>query len=154
MNRFGLSEDVFGYYFGFNALGFMLGSLACTRLAGVYKPLHMLYFTIGTFFLGGVLMLVLGGDTPYTVAAAMICITFSVGFSRPISNSMILDQVDTDVGAASGILTFEIFMIAAVAMQLISLDWADKPMLIGMGAMISALVPLAALQLVKKRCRF
>lgn len=154
MNGFGLSEEVFGLYFGFNALGFMLGSLVCTRLAGVYKPLHILYFTIGTFFLGGVLMLVLGGRTPFSVAAAMICITFSVGFSRPISNSMILDQVDTDVGAASGILTFEMFMIAAVAMQLISLDWADKPMLIGIGAMVSALVPLAALQFIKKRCRF
>lgn len=155
INGFGLSEQAFGLYFGFNAVGFMLGSLACTRLAGVYKPLNMLYFTIGLFFCGGVLMLVLGGRTPETVAAAMIVIAFSVGFSRPISNSMILDQVDTDVGAASGILTFEMFLIAAVSMQLVSLDcWGHKPSFIGWGAMISALVPLAALLAVKKRCRF
>ena len=154
MNGFGMSEQTFGLYFGFNAMGFMLGSFACTRLVGVYKPLHMLYFTIGAFFCAGLLMLIMGGQTPIAVAIPMVFITFCVGFSRPISNSMILDQVDTDVGAAAGILTFELFLIAAVSMQLISFDWGDKPRLLGWAALVSALVPLAALQLVKKRVRF
>jgi DHA1 family bicyclomycin/chloramphenicol resistance-like MFS transporter len=154
INGFGLSEQAFGLYFGFNAVGFMLGSLVCTRLVGVYKPLSMLYFTLFAFFGAGVLMLVMGGHSPLTVAIPMVCISFCVGFSRPISNSMILDQVDSDVGAASGILTFEIFFVAAVSMQLISLDWGHKPMVLGAAALVSACIPLVALQAVKKRCRF
>ncbi|MCJ2162975.1 MULTISPECIES: multidrug effflux MFS transporter [unclassified Pseudodesulfovibrio] len=154
INGFGISEQMFGLYFGFNALGFMLGSFVCTRLVGVYKPLNMLYFTLFAFFGAGVLMLFMGGHSPVAVAIPMVCISFCVGFSRPISNSMILDQVDKDVGAASGILTFEIFFVAAVSMQLISLEWDAKPMVLGWLALSSAVVPFVALQAIKKRCRF
>jgi DHA1 family bicyclomycin/chloramphenicol resistance-like MFS transporter len=99
-------------------------------------------------------MFILGGTTPLKLAIPMFCMSFSVGFSRPISNSMILDQVDTDVGAASGILTFEIFFIAALAMQLISMDWPHKPMVLGVLGVFGTLLPLAALLAVRKRCRF
>lgn len=154
INMLGLSEQAFGLYFGANALGFMLGSYVCTRLVGLYKPLSMLYATMLGYFLSGILMLILGGKTPFFVAIPMFCIAFFAGFSRPISNSMILDQVDTDVGAASGILTFEIFFIAALSMQLISLEWQSKTAVLGVLALISAVLPLISLQMIKKRCRF
>jgi DHA1 family bicyclomycin/chloramphenicol resistance-like MFS transporter len=154
INELGLSEQAFGIYFGANAVGFMLGSFVCTRLVGTYKPLSMLYATFAFLFASTVLMFVLGGRTPLTLALPMFCMSLSVGFSRPISNSMILDQVDSDVGAASGILTFEIFFIAAMAMQLISMDWDHKPYILGVLGVFGTLIPLAALLAVRKRCRF
>ena len=154
INLLGMSEQTFGIYFGANALGFMIGSYVCTRLAGVYKPLTMIYITLVAYFASGLLMLFMGGHTPLTVAVPMFCIALCSGFSRPISNSLILDQVDTDVGAASGILTFEIFFIAAASMQLISLEWQSKTMVIGLLALISAIIPAVSLQMVKKQCRF
>ena len=154
INLLGMSEQTFGVYFGATAVGFMIGSYVCTRLVGVYKPLTMLYITLAAYFASGLLMLFMGGHTPLTVAVPMFCIALCSGFSRPISNSMILDQVDTDVGAASGILTFEVFFIAALSMQLISLEWQSKTVVIGVLALISAVIPAAALQLVKKRCKF
>ncbi|EGB16538.1 major facilitator superfamily MFS_1 [Pseudodesulfovibrio mercurii] len=154
INTLGLSEQAFGIYFGANAIGFMLGSLVCTRMVGTYKPLHMLYATFAFLFASTILMLILGGRTPLTLALPMFCMSLSVGFSRPISNSMILDQVDTDVGAASGILTFEIFFVAALSMQLISLDWPDKPMVLGVLGLLGTAIPLLSLLAVRKRCRF
>ncbi|HKI80454.1 MAG TPA: multidrug effflux MFS transporter, partial [Pseudodesulfovibrio sp.] len=154
INELGLSEQAFGIYFGANAIGFMLGSFICTRMVGTYKPLTMLYTTFAFLFASTILMFILGGRTPLALALPMFCMSLSVGFSRPISNSMILDQVDTDVGAASGILTFEIFFIAALSMQLISWDWPNKPMVLGVLGVFGTLIPLTALLLVKKRCRF
>lgn len=154
INELGLSEQAFGIYFGANAIGFMVGSFVCTRLVGTYKPLNMLYVTFACLFVSTILMFILGGRTPLTLAIPMFCMALSVGFSRPISNSMILDQVDTDVGAASGVLTFEIFFVAALSMQLISLDWPRKPMVLGVLGLFGTLIPLLALLAVRKRCRF
>ncbi|WP_419787412.1 multidrug effflux MFS transporter [Pseudodesulfovibrio sp.] len=154
INDLGLSPQAFGIFFGANAVGFMLGSFVCTRLIGVFKPLTMIYITMVAYVLSGALMLFMGGHTSFTVAIPMFCIAFSTGFSRPISNSLTLDQVDTDVGAASGILTFEIFFVAAFSMQLISLEWDSKPWVLGVLSLLGALIPFVALQMVKKRCRF
>jgi DHA1 family bicyclomycin/chloramphenicol resistance-like MFS transporter len=154
INDLGLSEQAFGIYFGANAIGFMLGSFLCTRMIGQYKPLNMLYTTFGCLLVSTALMFILGGHTPLTLAIPMFCMSLSVGFSRPISNSMILDQVDSDVGAASGILTFEIFFVAALSMQLISMDWPHKPYVLAVLGVIGTLIPLAALLAVRKRCRF
>ncbi|WP_207264343.1 multidrug effflux MFS transporter [Desulfovibrio sp. Huiquan2017] len=154
INELGLSEQAFGIYFGANAIGFMLGSFVCTRMVGAYKPLNMLYATFAFLFASTILMFILGGHTPLTLAIPMFCMSLSVGFSRPISNSMILDQVDTDVGAASGILTFEIFFVAALSMQFISLDWPHKPMVLGVLGVFGTAIPLLALLAVRKRCRF
>jgi len=146
---FGMSEQVFGFYFAANALSFMLGSLTCTRIGQRVKPLHILYVSLVAIFCAGVLMLVLGGTSAMVVAIPMCCITFSVGLSRPVSNSLILDQVDKDVGAASGIMTPEMFMAASMAMQLIVLDWPNRPMVLGQLALVGATIPLVVLLIMR-----
>ena len=145
INGFGMSEQMFGVYFAINALGLMVGSFACTRLAGAVSSMQILYFSLFAILGAGVLMLALGGTSPLTVTIPMICITFSVGFSRPIANSMILDQVDSDVGAASSIITFEMFFVGAVSMEIISMEWAHKVAVLATLALAGALFPLVTL---------
>jgi DHA1 family bicyclomycin/chloramphenicol resistance-like MFS transporter len=41
-------------------------------------------------------------------------------------NNLILEQVDSDVGAASTFMVFIFFITGACSMWAISLDWADK----------------------------
>lgn len=142
---FGMSEEVFGLYFGVNALGFMLGSLVCTRLGGSFKPERILYVTMMVTFCAGCALLLLGGTSPLTVAIPMFCITFSVGFTRPVSNNMILEQVDRDVGAASAVMTFELFLVGAISMELIALEWSSKIAVLGVLALIGSIIPLAVL---------
>ena len=79
----------------------------------------------------------------------MLCITFSLGLSRPISNNMILDEVDKDVGAASSILTFEVFFVGAMAMEMIAFDWPSKPLTIAVFALIGSFVPFAVLMVMR-----
>ncbi|QJB57318.1 multidrug effflux MFS transporter [Pseudodesulfovibrio sp. zrk46] len=147
---FGLSEQVFGLYFALNAFGLMLGSFACTRLAGSISPMRILVGSLMLMLIAGGLLLLLGGTSPMTVALPMCCVTFAVGFSRPISNSMVLDQVDSDVGAASSVMTFEIFLVGGIAMELISLEWPSKVAALGQFALIGAAVPLVALAIMRQ----
>ncbi len=146
---YGVSEQQFGYYFGINALGVLLGSFACSRLTGRVKPGRLLLVSLAGVFSAGILMLYLGGLTPLALSIPMFCITFFIGLSRPISNNMILEQVDKDIGAASSVLTFEIFFVGAMSMELIALDWPSKPMVIGSMALIGAIVPLCGLVLLR-----
>lgn len=142
---FGMTEDVFGIYFAANALGFMLGSLACTRLGGSFKPVRILYSALIAIFSAGSALLLLGGTSPLTVAIPMFFITFSVGFSRPVSNHMILEEVDKDVGAASAVMTFEMFLVGAVSMEVIALEWSSKVVVLGILALLGSAIPLAVL---------
>ena len=145
ISGFGMSEQIFGIYFGANALGFMLGSFACTRFGGNFKPIRILYVSLVAVFCAGMLMLFLGGTSPLTVAIPMFLCTFSVGFSRPVGNSLILDQVDSDVGAASSLMTFQMFVVGAVSMEIIALEWESKVIVLGTLALVGAVVPLVTL---------
>ena len=147
---YGVSEQAFGYYFGINALGVMLGSFACTRLSGRIPSGRLLVASLIGVFCAGLLIFFLGGQTPLSLTIPMFFVTFSIGFSRPISNNMILDQVDSDVGAASSVLTFEIFFIGGCAMELIALDWPSKPMVIGVLALIGATIPFVGLVIMRR----
>lgn len=142
---FGVPEHVFGYYFGVNALGIMLGSFTCTRLVVSFSSVRILFVSLFGILAAGLALAVAGASTPTAMAALMFCITFFIGVSRPISNNMCLEQVTTDIGAASSILTFTIFFIGAGSMGLIGLDWPSKPAFIGQLAVIGTLIPLILL---------
>lgn len=150
---FGMSEQTFGIYFGVNAFGFMLGSLACTRFGGSFKPLRILYATLVAICCAGVAILFMGGTSALTVAIPMMCITFSVGFSRPVSNNLILEQVDKDVGAASSVMTFEMFLVGAIAMEVIALEWNSKVMVLGSFALLGSIIPLIVLMIMRSHTR-
>jgi DHA1 family bicyclomycin/chloramphenicol resistance-like MFS transporter len=145
ISGFGVSEQAFGYYFAVNALGVMLGSFACIRLTVSISSVRILIVSLLGMLAGGMVLATVGAATPLAMTATMFCITFCMGMSRPISNNMCLEQVTSDVGAASSILTFEIFFIGAGAMGLVALDWPSKPMFIGLLAVVGTIIPLMVL---------
>jgi len=149
---FGLSEHQYSLFFGFNAIGFMTGSFTCSRLCVGYSSMSILKVSLIGVMCASLGVLMMGGSE-YTFAATMFLMTFSIGVSRPISNSMILDTVDRDIGAASALLTFTYFIFGAVAMELVSFDWPSKTNLIGEMGVIGGVVPLVALLWMTRRQR-
>jgi len=47
-------------------------------------------------------------------------------------------------------LTFFNFLCAAIAMELISLDWSSKPMVIAVMGMVGSTIPFAAILAMKR----
>jgi DHA1 family bicyclomycin/chloramphenicol resistance-like MFS transporter len=137
INRMGLSEQSFSYFFALNACGVMAGTFSgIPLLKRVSSRILMNYSYLG-IFLGGVLMLTKVFPAPYALGLPMLLISYSLGLGRPSSNNMVLEQVDKHAGAASSLMIFIFFMVGAIAMWLISLDWNDKVMLIGLLATVS-----------------
>lgn len=150
IRAFGLSEQQYAMFFGFNALGFMTGSFTCSRLCVGYSSTAILKVSLAGAFLGAMGVYFLG-VSEYMFAATMFVMTFSLGVSRPISNHMILETVDRDVGAASALLTFTYFIFGAIAMEIISLDWESKVALIGKMGMVGGLIPLVAVIVLNRK---
>ncbi|MEZ4528578.1 MAG: multidrug effflux MFS transporter [Desulfobacterales bacterium] len=134
IRRFGLSEQVFSYFFACNAIAFMSGSYTCARLVHRVQGIHLMTAGFAGIFLGGWSMLFFGGKSPWSFAVSMAFITFCMGLSRPLGNSLILEQVDTDTGSASSMLMFVYFVMGAGGMWMISHPWADKPFVLGVMA--------------------
>ncbi len=150
---FGVGERAYGLYFGLNALGMMLGSLFCSRLCVGYSSVGILRVSLVGQGLAGAAMLLVAGTAPLTFTLPMLAVTFFMGMSRPVSNHLILEQVDSDVGAASSVLTFCLYMGGALAMAFISLGWQSKPLVIGSMALVGAAIPLTLVLLVGRRAR-
>lgn len=143
VTEFGLTEQKYSYFFAFNALAIMVGSITCLRLRQVFSSRNLITIGFTGIFLGGILLLVTGQHGPWSFALSMFLITFSIGISRPPSNNLVLEQVDRDTGSASSLLIFTYFTLGAAGMWFISLEWADKiPVLgtiaLGCGALVLA----------------
>lgn len=151
VNEFGLNEQKYSYFFAFNALAIMVGSVTCLRLRKIFSSANLMTIGFAGIFLGGIFLLVTGQHGPWSFALPMFLVTFSIGLSRPPSNNLVLEQVDKDVGSASSLLIFTYFTLGAAGMWLISLEWADKIPVLGAIALGCGALVLAAWFIIQKR---
>ncbi len=147
---FGLSEQSYGLYFGFNALCLMIGSLLCSRLCVSYTSHSILLWSLVGLGLSGGAMVFTNGSTPLLFLLSMGGISFFMGLGRPLCVNMILDQVEKDVGAASALLNFAFFLVGAIAMETISLDWNSKALVIGVLSLAGAIIPFGGLVFLRR----
>ena len=151
VTEFGLTEQKYSYFFAFNALAIMVGSITCLRVRKVFSSGHLMTMGFAGILLGGILLLTTGKHGPWSFALPMFLITFSVGISRPSSNNLVLEQVDRDTGSASSLLIFTYFTLGAIGMWFISLEWGDKIPVLGAIALGCGALVLAAWCILQKR---
>lgn len=145
MHDFGLSSHMFGLLFGFNAIGLMAGSFSCAKLSKHFHSLQILNRSLVGMAVSGLIMLC-WHPTAYWFAAAMFGVSFFMGMSRPLCNHMVLEQVQTDIGAASSLLTFTMFILGSIGMQFVSFVPEGKITLIAVAALIGSLIPWMTLR--------
>ncbi|MDK2833246.1 MAG: transporter, family, multidrug resistance protein [Methanolobus sp.] len=151
INGFGMSEQNFSYFFAFNALALMAGSMSCLKLTGRTDSRYMITAGFAGIVLGAALILTIGQRSPWSFAIPMAMITYSIGISRPPSNHLVLEQVRRDAGSASSLLIFTYFTLGALGMWLVSQDGADRIQILGTIALsCGALVLLAWMILQRK----
>ncbi|MBC7359587.1 MAG: multidrug effflux MFS transporter [Desulfacinum sp.] len=136
---FGLSEQAFGLFFGFNAIALMMGAFACPRLNRRLPPSTLLRAGFSGIALAGA-WLMLGKQTqPWGLALPMFALSFCAGLLRPPITNLALEQVERGAGSASSFLMFAIMTSGAASMWFISLDWSDKIRTLGTLSTVSAL---------------
>jgi len=142
MSHFRLDAQHFGFYFGANAFALMCGSFLCGWLTRRVKGWLLLRIGFVGMVVGGTAIGFIGGLGPMAFAAAMFTVTFCMGLTRPMSNNLVLEQVEEDVGTAAALLMFVHFVAGAAGMALISQTWSDR---IGIIALLSSGCGLAIL---------
>jgi MFS transporter, DHA1 family, multidrug resistance protein len=153
ITQFGYDERQFGYFFGFNALAFVLAPLTFSRLARRYATLRLLPFGFMGMLCSSLLLLLPILPPPWRLTLPMFFLTFSFSFCRPPGNNLILEQVDRDSGAASSLMVFVFFSIGALSMWFFSFEWGDKIAMLGQMGAISVACTLVLWQVIKGRLR-
>lgn len=125
MKVFGLSPRAFSLLFAFNSLMMMLGAFSCARLSARLSDVCMLTVCIIGAVVGTLGLLLVGGSHYLAFAGCMAVFIFCCGLSRPLSNHLILEQVDTDIGSASSMIVFYQFMVGAISMALATASWGN-----------------------------
>jgi DHA1 family bicyclomycin/chloramphenicol resistance-like MFS transporter len=126
ITQLGYSERQYGYFFALNSFAFMVAPIAFSRSVKHVPLMRLLPIGYLGMICSATLMTTHWLPLPWRIALPMWLFTFSFSFTRPPGNNLILEQVDTDVGAASAFMVFIFFITGATAMWAISLDWPDK----------------------------
>ncbi|MDY0132632.1 MAG: multidrug effflux MFS transporter [Desulforegulaceae bacterium] len=131
INIFNIKETMFSLYFGINAVCLMAGSLTCARLGYKIGTFRLINLGILGGILGGILMLLKLFEGPLQFLIPMAVISYTFGLSRPPANNLILEQVTQDTGTASSLMIFSYFILGAISMAVVSLEWQSKITYIG-----------------------
>lgn len=151
---FGLSEQMFSMFFGLNAMVSMLGAFTCTRLTRYVSDVRLITASLFGYAACGLGMLLLGSVHYLYFAVFMAGISYCLGISRPLSNHLILEQVQTDIGSASSFIVFYQFLVGSISMAITTADWGRPIFVFGVLAFV---VPVIVLMLwpmlIRRVCR-
>lgn len=135
VDYFGLSEQVYSYFFAANALIAILGPTIYVRyLSGLNNKL----FVAGCFgvtALSGILMMTIGTFAPVAFLICNIMMSLMMTAMRPFSTNLLFDQQKGDAGSASSIMNTSFTVFGSIGMTIASISWGN--MVIGLGAIIT-----------------
>ena len=153
ITHFGYNEQQFGYFFGFNALAFVLAPLTFSRLVRRFATTTLMPYAFAGMIVFALALRCPWLPVPWRLTLPMFLLTFCFSFCRPAGNNLILEQVDRDTGAASALMVFVFFMIGSLSMWFFSLNWADKITTLSLMGTIPVTITLLSWQVVKRRIR-
>jgi DHA1 family bicyclomycin/chloramphenicol resistance-like MFS transporter len=153
IRHFGVSEEAFGLYFGSIAMLFVVGGPTYLLLQRFFKPLPIITVCYFGSLLSGTLLLTIGQMSPVLFAVSIACGYFAVSISRPPSNSLLLEQQDSDTGSASSLIQASFVLTGSMGMLLVSYDWGNRIVILGIMNLVLGLGGLYLWLYTKTRCR-
>lgn len=119
---FGMTEQMYGYYFGLNALGSMVGPMLYIRISRRISPGNIIAGCMGILTLTGIFLELNGSDSPVLFAAGMLTATVVVSMLRPPTANLLLSQQDKDTESAASLINFTALFMGSLGMFLISFE--------------------------------
>ncbi len=101
----------------------------------------------------GALMLLIGEKSPLLFAISVALGYLCVSISRPPSNSLLLEQQDSDTGSASSLIQATFVLTGSIGMMFISFDWSNRIMVIGLMNVVLSAFGFILWMYTKARCR-
>lgn len=132
---FGLSAQVYSYFFAVNALISLVGPFLYVRfLSSMDKKIFTLLF-LGISTISGVLVMTVGTLTPVLFLLSFILLSLSGTIIRPFSTNLLLEQQKSDTGSAASLINTMFTVLGTIGMSLASGPWEN--IIVGLGALIT-----------------
>lgn len=138
---FGLSEQVYSYFFAANSFFAVVGPFLYMKLIGIVSPRQ---FTYGCFIftvVAAAALLTGGSISPWWFLIAFLPVTIMESAARPFSTAILLDQQKTDIGSASSLINAVNTVFGSLGMMLGALNWSN--FIEGLGIITAVCVTLA-----------
>jgi len=151
VNQFGLSEQVYSYYFSVNAFFMVIGPLLYMKLTGLTKPISLITASYVIACLSGLCISVIGIHGPWMFTLSLIPATLAGSITRPPSANLMLEQQKGDTGAVVSLMSFAFTVFGCIGMIIISLAWANLVWVMGLLYMVFALISLVFWSRISKK---
>lgn len=149
--QFGLSEQVYSYFFSANAFFMVIGPLLYMKLSKHFKAQLIITTSFVISCISGLLIFSFGDLSPWIFALSLLPATLGGSITRPPSTHLMLEQQKGDTGAAVSLMSCTFTVFGSIGMIVISLDWADRIRVMGLMYLSLALISLVLWILISKK---
>lgn len=136
VNFFHLDAQIYSYFFATNAAVTILGPYLYVRSIGKTTPKNFAKSCFGLSLISGLLLLTIGGISPWLFLISFAFFTLVTGAIRPFSTSILLELQNNDIGSASSLINAIHTIAGSVGMILGSLAWGNIVM--GLGIILTS----------------
>jgi len=151
INGFSLSEQVYSYYFAFNALGMITGPVLYMRLSRRFLRRSIIMACFAAVSASGLMIALLGNIMPMVFALALLPATVMASCVRTPGANLMLEQQEEDTGSASALMSCFGILMGSLGMTIISLSWSDPILVLGEMNILAGLTCLILWRMLSNR---
>lgn len=151
VDGFGLSEKVYSYYFAANAVFFLIGPLLYIKLSKRFNSNSIITTAYIVAVISGALLCTIGYRKPWLFALSIMPTSLFGSIMGPPRTNLMLEQLQGDTGAASSLMSCAFTFYGSIGMFIISLNFANRILVMGLMYLIVAFISLLIWLNVSKR---
>ncbi|MBE6112083.1 MAG: multidrug effflux MFS transporter [Peptococcaceae bacterium] len=149
VDYFGLSEQVYSYFFAANAGLSMLGPMLYVKFFSRASKKKFAFSCFAIYAVCGFAIMTIGGLAPFLFWLGFAPFSLTGTITRPFSTNIMLDQQDGDTGSASSLISGVATVFGSVGMVTVSM-FSNPVMGLGTIICITGIVSLAGWTLLMK----
>lgn len=150
---FHLSSQAYSYYFALNSICLIAGPMVYIRISRRFNAETIIRACFLISLVSGVLMILFGNLAPYIFALCILPSSIAGSVMRPPSTNLMLEQQEGDTGSMVSVMGCTGLLMGSLGMTLISLNWGNTIIALGVMTLLTALISMLAWPLVIKNAR-
>ncbi|WP_203457138.1 multidrug effflux MFS transporter [Paenibacillus tepidiphilus] len=137
VDYFGLSEQVYSYFFAANALVSILGPFLYVRFFSKMNKKILATACFAVAAVSGLLVMTIGRHSPALFLLSFVWMSLAFTATRPFSMSLLFRQQQGDTGSVSSIINTMTTVLGSIGMAVASVPWGN--IVTGLGVLIVAM---------------
>lgn len=142
IDQFALSEQSYSFFFAANAVASVVAPFIYVKLYRYLSNNSIINIGFIVMAVSGGLIATVGTRSPILFVLTLIPSTLACSLLRPPSTNIIFEQEQQDNGSVSSLLNCIMTLFGSSGMMLISLNWANRIMVIGIAYLVIACVSI------------